>query len=200
MGRPSRHIVYNELYEKEAIEYRNYLLLLGYAEQTCQSRYLYLKEFFYWLEHIGITELRSITAVEIANFYEYLENKISTRTKEKLKLKSIHDRMRCTQIFLGYALDLGKLNINPASHLKFSYPDEEAARKIFTQSEVQQLYEATETEQEKAILHIGYGCGLRVTEISQLNKEDLRLTENVCLLYTSPSPRDGATSRMPSSA
>ena len=182
MGRPSRHIVYNELYEKEAIEYRNYLLLLGYAEQTCQSKYLYLKEFFYWLETIGITELRNITAVEISNFYEYLENKTSTRTKEKLKLKSIHDRMRCVQIFLGYALDLGKLKINPASHLKFSYPDEEVERRIFTQKEIRQLYQITETQQERAILHMGYGCGLRVDEISQLNKEDVRLTENLVIV------------------
>lgn len=182
MGRPSRHIVYNKIYEREAIEYRNYLLLLGYAEETCQSRYLYLKEFFYWLEAIGINKLQDITATEIANFYEYIENRESTRTKEKLKLKSVYDIMRCVQTFLGYALDLGKLKINPASHLKFSYPDEEVERRIFTQEEIGQLYKATETEQEKAILHMGYGCGLRVNEISQLNKEDLRLTENLIIV------------------
>ena len=82
MSRPSRHSVYNELYQKEAKEYRNYLLLLGYAEQTCQSRYLYLKEFFNWLEAIGINKLQDVTAVEIANFYEYVENRESTRPKK----------------------------------------------------------------------------------------------------------------------
>ena len=46
MGQPSKHIIYNELYQNEAIEYRNYLLLLGYAKETCQSRYLFLKAFF----------------------------------------------------------------------------------------------------------------------------------------------------------
>ena len=182
MGRPSRYIVYNEAYQREATEYRNYLLLLGYADETCQSRYLYLKEFFNWLEEIGTYQLQHITAVEISNFYEYIENRESTRTKEKLKLKSVYDIMRCVQTFLGYALDLGKLKTNPASHLKFTYPDEEVERKIFTQSEIQQLYKATETEQEKAILHIAYGCGLRVQEISHLNKEDLRLTENLIIV------------------
>ena len=29
---------------------------------------------------------------------------------------------------------------------------------------------------------------------------DKEMMNNICLLYTSPSPRDGATSRMPSSA
>lgn len=182
MGRPSRHIVYNELYEKEAIEYRNYLLLLGYAEQTCQSRYLYLKEFFNWSEAIGINRLQDITSVEIANFYEYIENRKSTRTKEKLKLKTVYDIMRCVQMYLGYALDLGKLKTNPASHLKFTYPDEDVERRIFTQPEIKQLYQTTENEQERAMLNIAYGCGLRVSEISQLNKEDLRLTENLIIV------------------
>ena len=29
---------------------------------------------------------------------------------------------------------------------------------------------------------MGYGCGLRVNEVSQLNKEDLRLTENLIIV------------------
>src|SRR5690606_573270 len=68
---------------------------------------------------------------------------------------------------------------NPASYLKLRYLNEQPERIIFTQQEIQELYQATETKQEKASLHIDYGCGLRVNEISQLNKEDLRLTENI---------------------
>lgn len=182
MGVPSRHILYNELYQKESKEYREYLLLLGYADETCQSRYLYLKEFFNWLEEIGIYQLHHITAVEIGNFYEYVQNRKSIRTKETLKQKTVYDIMRCIQQYLGYALHLGKIKINPASHLKFNYPNEEPERIIFTQEQIRELYEVTETEQEKAILHIAYGCGLRANEVSQLNKEDLRLTENLVIV------------------
>ena len=90
--------------------------------------------------------------------------------------------MRCAQQYLGYALHLGKIKINPASHLKFNYPNEEVNRIIFTQEEIRELYEVTETEQERTILHIAYGCGLRANEVSQLNKEDLRLTENLVIV------------------
>ncbi len=182
MGRPSRHKVYTEHYQKEAVEYRNYLLILGYAEQTCQSRYLSLKSFFSWLESIGIYQIQQITAVEISNFYEEVQNRKSTRTGETLKQKSVYDIMRCVQMYLGYVLDLGKIKTNPASHLKFTYPEDEVKRRIFSQEEIQQLYEATETQQEKAILHIAYGCGLRVNEISRLNKSDLRLSENMVIV------------------
>lgn len=182
MGRPSRHIIYNQIYQKEAKGYRDYLLLLGYADDTCQSRYLYLKEFFSWLEETGIYQLPHITAVEIANFYDYVQQRESTRTKEKLKQKTVYDIMRCVQMYLGHSLHLGKINTNPASHLKFHYPDEDVERIIFTQEQIQQLYRATENDQERAILNIVYGCGLRVNEISQLNKEDLRLSENLVIV------------------
>src|SRR5690606_2935573 len=104
MGIPSQHILYNELYQKEVKQYRDYLFLLGYAKQTCQSRYLYLKEFFNYLEDIGIYQLHHITAVEIGSFYEYIQNRKSTRTEENLKQKTIYDIMRCVQKYLGYAL------------------------------------------------------------------------------------------------
>ena len=41
-------------------------------------------------------------------------------------------------------------------------------------------------------------CEIKV--ISMLIKDGNKLKLNLCLLYTSPSPRDGLLSRMPSSA
>jgi integrase/recombinase XerD len=90
--------------------------------------------------------------------------------------------MRNLQQYLGYALHLGKIKNNPASHLKFSYPNEKVNRIVFSQQQIQELYQVTEDLQEKAILHIAYGCGLRANEVSQLNKEDLRLTENLVIV------------------
>ena len=41
--------------------------------------------------------------------------------------------------------------------------------------------------------------GLKIKNVKTNNVEELKL-DGVCLLYTSPSPRDGLLSRMPSSA
>ena len=38
------------------------------------------------------------------------------------------------------------------------------------------------------------------TVFESLHNEDAKIMNNSCLLYTSPSPRDGLLSRMPSSA
>jgi integrase/recombinase XerD len=181
MGAPSRHQLHQEHYEEESKEYRNHLLILGYKEDTVNAKYLYLKEFFSFLEQIGIYQIQKITPKEIANYYEYIQNRNSFRSGKPLKTKTIYDQMRSIQMYLGYALDLGKIKINPSSHLKFSYPNEKVERIIFTQSEIKELYKVANL-QEKAILNIGYGCGLRVQEISDLNKEDVRFRENLVIV------------------
>ena len=52
-------------------------------------------------------------------------------------------------------------------------------------------------ENGATVVATGFGKGLRITEraVKRLS-DDIK----VCLLYTSPSPRDGLLSRMPSSA
>ena len=51
-------------------------------------------------------------------------------------------------------------------------------------------------EQRSILIEFSNGKSL-VLEYSKVDKEDLL---QICLLYTSPSPRDGLLSRMPSSA
>ena len=41
---------------------------------------------------------------------------------------------------------------------------------------------------------------LRTVVLRHANKDNLTISFHTCLLYTSPSPRDGLLSRMPSSA
>ena len=181
MGRPSRHKIYNKTYQEEAVNYKNHLLILGLNKETCQARYLYLKEFLSWLEISKIYQLQEVTTVEITKYYDYLLQRKSSRTGQNIKQKSIHDHMRNLQTYLGYLLEIGTIKVSPASHLKFSYPNEKVERIIFTQSEIQELYNAG-NEQEKAILNIAYGCGLRVGELSLINKEDIRFTENLLIV------------------
>ncbi|MCH4828195.1 site-specific integrase [Flavobacterium columnare] len=51
----------------------------------------------------------------------------------------------------------------------------------FNQDQIQELYKVANL-QEKTILNIAYGCGLRVQEISDLNKEDIRIIENLVIV------------------
>lgn len=181
MGAPSKHKIYTENYQGQARNYKKYLDILGLKPETSQARYLYLKEFFSWLEKQKVFEINTVTPKEIADYNDYLKSKISQRTGQLLKQKSIYDNMRNLQQYLGYLLEIGTIKTSPASHLKLTNPTEKAERFIFTQEEIKELYEVADL-QEKAILNIGYGCGLRVQEISDLNKEDIRLSENLVIV------------------
>ncbi|MFC0346031.1 tyrosine-type recombinase/integrase [Epilithonimonas hispanica] len=181
MGAPSKHKIYSENYEEQARNYKKHLDILGLKSETTQARYLYLKEFLSWLEKQKIFELSKVTPKEIADYHYYLQNKISQRTGKPITQKSVYDNMRNMQNYFGYLLEIGELKKSPASHLKFTNPDEKVERFIFSQNQIQELYEVAGL-QEKAILNMGYGCGLRVQEISDLNKEDLRLSENFVIV------------------
>lgn len=182
MGAPSKHKIHTETYQTESRNYKKYLDILGFKSQTAQARYLYLREFFSWLEKQKIFEILKITPKEIAGYNHYLQNKISQITSKPITQKSIYEHMRNLQQYLGYLLESGTIKTNPASHLKFNYPDQEVKRIIFTQQQIRELYKATQDLQQNAILNIAYGCGLRVQEISDLNKEDIRLSENFVIV------------------
>ena len=181
MGAPSKHKIYTEFYQEQAVNYKKHLDILGLKSETTQARYLYLREFFSYLESIKIFEIKEVKPKEIAQYNDYLKAKKSQRTGKALKQKSIYDHMRNLQQYLGYLLEIGTLKTNPASHLKFTNGTEKVERFIFTQNQIKELYKIANLE-ERTILNIGYGCGLRVQEISDLNQEDIRLTENIIIV------------------
>lgn len=170
--------LHNKIYQEEALNYQNHLQTLGYNKATYQARYLYLKQFFSWLDSLQINELEVITPKNIIEYQEKLHQQKNTRTKENLSKENIYSQLRNIQNYFGYALEIGKLQTNPASSFKFYTPKEQTQRIIFTQNQIQELYKECENLQEKAILNIAYGCGLRVGEMVKLNKKDIKLQEN----------------------
>ena len=181
MGAPSKHKIYTEFYQEQAVNYKKHLDILGLNPETTQSRYLYLREFFSYLESNKIFTIKQVTPKEIADYNDYLKAKKSQRTGKALKQKSIYDHMRNLQQYFGYLLEIEVIKSNPASHLKFTNGTEKVERFIFSQDQIQALYQVANLE-EKAILNIGYGCGLRVQEMSDLNKEDIRFSENLVIV------------------
>jgi integrase/recombinase XerD len=169
--------LYHRTYQEEAQNYKERLHILGYNYITCNLRYHVLKEFFYYLESNKISELKQIKAKTIDHYYSQIQNKKSLNTGENLKHKTIQDYMRYIKNYLEYAKGQGKIKTNPASHLEFKYIFESIERFVFTPSQIQELYKASNLL-EKAILNIGYGCALRVGEIERINKIDVDLVQN----------------------
>jgi len=182
MGRPKNIIVVNEEYRILAESFYRYLLRLGYNAKGCKSRYNYLCEFLHWLEQKGMLDITQITAQEISNYYEYISERPSKKDGGILSQKTTHSHMRIIRDLYIMLQNEGKIKINPCSTLKFPYPIATAERTILDQEEIQALYKVAETAQEKAILSLAYGCGLRVGELTSCNIEDIRLREKILIV------------------
>ncbi len=165
--------------EETLKDYYNYLLIKGYIEETARKRYNDIREF---LEFTG-KDFRKIIEQDVLKYYEFLKQRPNKITgKGTLKPNTIIQNILSITGFYEMLYELGKLpellqiNINYPKHYENDF-----VREIVTQEEVKKLYEIADL-QEKVILNLAYGCGLRVAELVAVNKEDIYLKENLLIV------------------
>lgn len=182
MGRPSNIIVVTADYQKLAESFYQYQKRLGYVENSYKARFNYLNEFLQWLEQQGMLDITQIQAPDINRYYSYISSRPSKKDGGALSQKTTHSHMRIIRDLFEMLLRNGEIQINPCSTLNFPYPKISEERTVLDQDEIKQLYQATETAQERAILSLAYGCGLRVGELVKCNVEDIRLREKILIV------------------
>lgn len=188
MGRPSNIIVVSEDYRKLADRFFTYQKRLGYTPKSNKARFNYLNEFLEWLERQGLLDITQIQAPEINRYYGYISSRPSKKDGGALSQKTTHSHMRIIRDLFEMLLRRSEpdgryqIQINPCSTLNFPYPKGSEERTVLDQDEIKQLYQATETAQERAILSLAYGCGLRVGELVKCNTEDIRLREKLLIV------------------
>lgn len=182
MGRPSNIVVVNADYRKLADSFYQYQKRLGYTSKSNKARFNYLNEFLHWLEVQGNLIITSITAPSIQQYYNYISERPSKKDGGILSQKTTHGHMRIVRDLFEMLLQESKIIINPTATLKFFYPQSCEERNVLTQEEIKQLYEVVTTAQEKAILSLAYGCGLRAAELESCNIEDIKLREKILIV------------------
>ena len=171
-------------YKEESESFKKHLLTLGHNPHGANTKYRYLLEFFCWLEKIGIDEVKQIQTKQLSDHYQNLKKRPNKINGEPLSLKTLHHHMRAIQLFFAKLQSEGNLKTNPASTIKFPYPKQTAEhkRQILTQSEIKELYNHAINYQEKAILSLAYGCGLRVGELVDCNMGDIKFRERIVIV------------------
>jgi len=160
-------------------DFKKHISILGYSKNGQDVKAANISEFLQWLEQEGQHQIKQVTPQQITAHYEYLKQRPHKTQAGVLSLKTITHHIRSIRQFFAFLQESGQIVTNPMSTLKFHYPQETPGqRTVLTQAEIRQLYQATETLQEKAILSLGYGCGLRAMELVAVNMEDLFLREN----------------------
>jgi integrase/recombinase XerD len=155
---------------------------MGYDGKSNRSRQLGIEEFLGWMEGRGIVEIGRIDTVALREYNGYLRERENRVQGGRLSGKTVYGLMRGVGDFMEMLCRQGDLAVNPCSGLRLEYPREERERRILTRQEMEWLYEAAESSTERAILALGYGCGLRAREAERCNTEDVRWGQGVLVV------------------
>jgi integrase/recombinase XerD len=172
-------------YDEQAENYRKYLQTLGYAPKSIKTKERQIKEFFSYLETQGMHKTNAIQSIHISAYQKnHLENRPNKTNGGALAGCTIYGHMANINTFFTMLQNQGAISIHPCSTLVFKAVKSRTERTILTQQEIKELYEHTVTMQERAILSLAYGCGLRSGEIEKLNTQDIKLREGIVIVVS----------------
>jgi integrase/recombinase XerD len=159
--------------------FREWLDILGYAESTVYNLPNHLQEFFHYTECHGHIQLSTITAQTIKTYYSELKERANERRSGALSKAYLNKHQQALKKFKEYLQHHDYRDFNV--HLKWEENATEEKLNILTQSEIKELFRATEESHEqerirlrdKAMLTVLYSCGLRRNEAVSLDLSDI---------------------------
>jgi integrase/recombinase XerD len=151
----------------------------GYR-QTGKTYQNNVKEFLGYLESQGILSVKKIQAIDMVGYYEHIMNRPSFRGAGLLKSSTISGKMFAVDLFFDYLLETKLLTSKIV--LPRHNRGENTLRNIVTLDEVQKIYTTCESKRDKAIVSLAYGCGLRRTEIEQLDINDILFSQSILIV------------------
>ena len=168
--------IYNLDYQRMLGEFEKVLQTKGYSKWMMHVNMV--REFFFFLECKNISEIKAVKATDIVSYYEYLRERPNQRREGGLSNAMLKHHLFSVRILFDYLTDTGQVEGSPARLPKFSI-GKGKEKEVLTVEEVKQLYGATKNRKERAILSLAYGCGLRRSEIEDLNIGDVILSKGV---------------------
>ena len=171
--------LFNESFKLLVTNYKEWLDILGYAESTVYQLPNHLQEFFYYLECHGHSDINRITTQTVKDYYNKLKERANERQSGALSKSYLNKHQQALKKFKEYLQNHNHRGIN--IHLKSEKQPTEEKLNILTQSEIKELFKATNHSntkwhlrcRDKAILTVLYSCGLRRTEAVSLDISDI---------------------------
>ena len=158
--------------------FKSYLFSLGYSKNMVNNLPVYAASF---LTFTG-KEVSEVSIQDLKCFHAFLEVRPHRRKKAGgLSESYIRGNLYAVKLFFKSLCETGVLVHNPLSGYELPKVHNEP-RKILTEEQVKQLYNACETYRERVLLGVYYGCGLRRNEGIQLNVNDIDLKAGVLLV------------------
>jgi integrase/recombinase XerD len=179
-----KHLVLkSERHETLLTQFTAYLTALGYGQNTILALPVYIRALMFYLEGFEGFENLSVETANTKTLLDYkthLSERPNQRKAGNLSISEQRHHLWAIRLFYRFMEQTRIIDTNPTHALKYPTLDP-TERTLLTQEDIQILYESCQTQTQRAILALLYGCGLRRTEAVKLTLKDIDFRQN--LLY-----------------
>jgi len=139
----------------------------GYKTGQGKMYQVNVKQMLSWMEKRSIISVDQIRSAQLKEYLDHLITRPNKRFGGTLSVSTINHHLFSFRLFFEQLLDTGYCTevVNVPRNLPRNYKHREA----LSEEEVKLLYKTADSNLERAVLSLSYGCGLRRSEIQDLN-------------------------------
>lgn len=178
----------NSSYEYLESAFREWLDILGYNPQTVYNMPTNIREFLYFLEQQGCSQINQIQAKHYKNYFNHISSRPNQRRGGGLGNVYLNQQIQALEKFYEFLQHKGTTGIPPVTLKQLKLDRSNIT--VLTQEEIKQLFETTNQEtphrhqeafnaRDKAMLVVFYACGLRRREGSSLMIDDVNFDRRI---------------------
>jgi integrase/recombinase XerD len=168
--------IHNDSFLNLFYEFKDLLRTKGFA--TVDMRMGRLREFLFFAESKGINDVKEVKATDIIAYCEYLKERPNERRGGGLSEITIKGHLATLGIFFDYLTDAGYRASSPIRFPRFG-SGKYNERELLSVDEIKKVYSVCANKRERAIISLAYGCGMRRTEIENLNTSDISFNKGI---------------------
>ena len=174
MGKKQPILLVSETYGQLLAAFKHYVDTLGYSKNGAETKYRNALEFLKWLEDQHIDTIQEVNSYTMKKYHEYLKTRPHKVKEGVLSISTVNHHMHNLRSLIVMLQANGDIIKNPMSIIQHKNPPQESEpRTILSIEEIKEVYRVTETQQERVILALAYGCGLRAMELVAVNIDDI---------------------------
>lgn len=171
----------NKHYKLIYDEYDRMVKAKGYKTGGGKMYQACVKEMLIWLDRQGITAVTQITGRDLFSYLnDYLVKRPNLRRGGTLSVASINHHLFSMQLLFDHLLETH--HVEYVVEVPAYLPRTHNHYALLTEEEIKLLYKHCESKAERALLSIAYGCGLRRSEIENLNTGDIVYQKGVLVV------------------
>lgn len=157
-------------------QFSQYLFTKGFSQKTIKNKQSQLAHFLQWYTQNPL----AITTSQLKKYYLFL-----FQTKAYTSTRSINSYMTTLKQFYTWCCDYKLIQRHPFGNLTLQTPEKPKTRQPIDKKMISELYNVCDTLDEKIVMHLAYGCGLRIKELSCLRVCDILFDKSLIAIKNS---------------